>query len=227
MLRPFSVVIKGNTPPGELLERPFLSGYSGYMFNSIRGIITEKHADFLYILSGGIEWDITVPATDMARLPPAGSEGRVFTWLYHRGDDPMRLFGFSDDKRRITFLELLKVAGIGPKGAIRIMGGIGQEEMEQALEDEDIGRLETVPGLGRKTAQKMILALKGRLTRLPEAPRTSYGELAEALIGMGYDRKAVIDALAKAEAALEPGMPEAERETTLFKQAIKYLSSGM
>jgi Holliday junction DNA helicase RuvA len=139
----------------------------------------------------------------------------------------MRLFGFSDDKRRITFLELLKVEGIGPKGAIRIMGGIGQEEMEQALENEDISRLEAVPGLGKKTAQKMILALKGRLTRIPEAPRTSYGELAEALIGMGYDRKAAIDALAKAEAALEPGIPEAERETTLFKQAIKYLSGGM
>jgi Holliday junction DNA helicase RuvA len=197
------------------------------MFNSIRGIITEKHADALYILSGGIEWDITVPATDMARFPPAGSEGRVFTWLYHRGDDPMRLFGFSDEKRRSTFGELLKVEGIGPKGAIRIMGGIGQEEMEQALEAEDLSRLEAVPGLGKKTAQKMILALKGRLTRFPEVPRTSYGELAEALIGMGYDRKAAIDALAKAEAALEPGIPEADREKILFKQAIMYLSSGM
>ncbi|MDR1108007.1 MAG: Holliday junction branch migration protein RuvA [Spirochaetaceae bacterium] len=197
------------------------------MFNSIRGIITEKHTDAVFILSGGIEWDITVPATDIARLPPAGSEGRVFTWLYHRGDDSMRLFGFSDDKRRLTFLELLKVEGIGPKGAIRIMGGIGQEELELALEKEDLSRLEAVPGLGKKTAQKMILALKGRLIRIVEPPRTSYGELAEALIGMGYERKAAIEALGKAEVALEPGIPEAEREKQLFKQAIRYLSSGL
>jgi Holliday junction DNA helicase RuvA len=197
------------------------------MFNSIRGIITEKHSDALCILSGGIEWDITVPATDIARLPPAGSEGRVFTWLYHRGDDPMRLFGFSENKRRLTFLELLKVEGIGPKGAIKIMGGIGQEDLEQALEQEDLSRLESVPGLGKKTAQKMLLALRGRLTRMEESPRTSHGELAEALIGMGYERKAAIEALGKAEAVLEPGAPEAEKEKQLFKQAIRYLSGGI
>jgi Holliday junction DNA helicase RuvA len=196
------------------------------MFNSIRGIITEKHTDAVYILSGNLEWDITVPATDINRLPPAGEEGRVFTWLYHR-EDQMRLFGFSDDIRRSTFLELLKVEGIGPKGAIKIMGGIGQEELEQALDNEDLGRLEAVPGLGKKTAQKMILALKGRLTSPTEAPRTSYGELAEALIGMGYDRKAAIEALNRAETVLTPGIPETEREKQLFKQAIMYLSSGI
>ncbi|MDR2068599.1 MAG: Holliday junction branch migration protein RuvA [Spirochaetaceae bacterium] len=196
------------------------------MFNSIRGIITEKHADALYILSGNMEWDITVPATDISRLPPVGEEGRVFTWLYHR-EDQMRLFGFSDDKRRSTFLELLKVEGIGPRGAIKIMGGIGQEELELALENEDIGRLEAVPGLGKKTAQKMILALKGRLTSPAEAPRTSYGELVEALIGMGYDRKAAAEALGRAEAALTPDISEAEKEKQLFKQAIMYLSSGI
>jgi Holliday junction DNA helicase RuvA len=196
------------------------------MFNSIRGVITEKHSDTLYILSGGIEWDITVPATDIARLPPVGTEGRVFIWFYHR-EDQMRLFGFSDDKRRNTFVELLKVEGIGPKGAVKILGGIGQDELEHALENEDISRLEAVPGLGKKTAQKMILALKGRLVRETEIPRTSYGELTEALIGMGYDRKAAIEALGKAEAALEPGIPEAEKEKQLFKQAILYLSSAM
>jgi Holliday junction DNA helicase RuvA len=196
------------------------------MFNSIRGIITEKHADVLSILSGNLEWDITVPSTDINRLPPVGEEGRVFTWLYHR-EDQLRLFGFSDAKRRSTFLELLKVEGIGPKGAIKIMGGIGQEELEQALENEDLGRLEAVPGLGKKTAQKLILALKGRLISPAEAPRTAYGELAEALIGMGYDRKAAVEALGKAEASLTPDIPEAEREKQLFKQAIMYLSSGM
>ncbi|MDR2402550.1 MAG: Holliday junction branch migration protein RuvA [Spirochaetaceae bacterium] len=195
------------------------------MFNSIRGIITEKFEDTLYILSGGTEWDISVPSTDLSSLPPAGEEGRVFTWLYHR-EDQMRLFGFADPLRRGTFLELLKVEGIGPRGALRIMGGIGQEELEQALEAEDLARLEAVPGLGKKTAQKMILALKGKLARGPAASGTvsAYGELTEALVGMGYDRRSVAEALAAAEAALPPGIGGAEKEKALFKQAIVLLS---
>jgi Holliday junction DNA helicase RuvA len=118
------------------------------MFNSIRGIITEKLADTVRLLTGGVEWDIAVPATDIGALPPVGEEGRLFTWLYHK-EDMMRFFGFADEKRRATFLELLKVEGIGPRGAIRIMGGIGQGELERALEDEDLARLEAVPGLGK------------------------------------------------------------------------------
>jgi Holliday junction DNA helicase RuvA len=195
------------------------------MFNSIRGRITEKTGDALHVDTGGVEWDIAVPATDLDRLPPEGKEGRVFVWLYHR-EDQMKLYGFADDIRRATFLELLKVEGIGPKGALKILGGISQEELERALEAEDLGRLEAVPGLGKKTAQKMILALRGKLAHVQAASQTAspYGELAEALGGMGYDRRAATDALAKAEAALPPGLNDTEKEKALFKQAIIYLS---
>jgi Holliday junction DNA helicase RuvA len=139
----------------------------------------------------------------------------------------MRLYGFADAGRRATFLELLKVEGIGPKGALKILGSISQEELERALEAEDLGRLEAVPGLGTKTAQKMILALRGKLTRAsaPGGGASPYGELAEALAGMGYDRRAAADALARAEAALPPDLSGAEREKALFKQAIIYLSN--
>jgi Holliday junction DNA helicase RuvA len=195
------------------------------MFNSIRGTITEKLSDTLHIATGGVEWDISVPATDLDTLPPVGEEGRVFLYLIHR-EDQMKLFGFADEQRRATFLELLKVEGIGPRGALKIMGGIGQEELERALEAEDLGRLEAVPGLGKKTAQKMLLALKGKLamTRPGQPATTPYGELAEALAGMGYDRRAAADALARAETALTPGLSGAEREKALFKQAILFLS---
>ena len=195
------------------------------MFNSIRGTITEKLSDSVYILCGGIEWDISVPATDIARLPPVGEEGRVFTWLYHR-EDQMKLYGFASQERRATFLELLKVEGVGPKGALKIMGGIGQEELERALETEDISRLEAVPGLGKKTAQKMILALRGKLAAVRSLPKTPYGDLVEALAGMGYDRRSAAEALAKAEAELPPGVSGEEKEKLLFKQAIVYLSSS-
>jgi Holliday junction DNA helicase RuvA len=194
------------------------------MFNSLRGIITEKFSDTVRIATGGIEWDVAVPATDVSRLPPVGEEGRVFVWLYHR-EDQMRLYGFADEPRRSTFLELLKVEGVGPRGALKIMGGIGQEELERALETEDLARLEAVPGLGRKTAQKMILALKGKL-RIAAAPEAAspYGELVNGLAEMGYDRRAAAEALAKAAADLPPGLGGAEGEKILFKKAIVYLS---
>ena len=195
------------------------------MFNSILGTITEKLSDSVYVRCGGIEWDISAPSTDIARLPPVGEEGRVFTWLFHR-EDQMKLYGFAAEERRATFLELLKVEGIGPKGALKILGGIGQEELEMALETEDLARLEAVPGLGKKTAQKMILALKGKLASLKAAPETPYSDLVEALAGMGYDKRAAAEALARAEKALPPGVTGAEKEKLLFKEAIVYLSGS-
>jgi Holliday junction DNA helicase RuvA len=207
------------------------------MFNSIRGTITEKLADTLRIATGGVEWDITAPAIDLGNFPPAGEEGRVFLWLYHH-EDQMKLYGFASEKRRATFLELLKVEGIGPKGAVRIMGGINQEELEKALDAGDLGRLEAVPGLGKKTAQKMILALKGKLALSQNASsvETAYAELLEALAGMGYDRRAAADVLVRAEVSVlaaarssakpgtEAGLSPAEKEQRIFKQAIVYLS---
>ncbi|MDR2193099.1 MAG: Holliday junction branch migration protein RuvA [Treponema sp.] len=202
------------------------------MFNSIRGTVTGKRNDILYLTTGGVEWDITVPATDNARLPPVGETATVWTWLYHK-EDSMRLFGFAGEMRRSTFLELLKVEGIGPKGAIKIMGGIEQEELEHALDSEDLGRLEKVPGLGKKTAQKMLLALKGKLAHTPAAAAETvspYADLVEALAAMGYDKRAAAEAISKAEAglradgALDGSLAISEKEKLLFKQAILYLS---
>ena len=194
------------------------------MFNSIRGIITEKLIDSVCLLNGGIEWEIAVPATDISRLAPLGEEERLFTWLYHK-EDQMKLYGFAEAGRRATFMELLKVEGIGPRAALKIMGGIGQEELEKALENEDLNRLEAIPGLGKKTAQKMILALKGKLVRAEDAPASPYSDLVEALAEMGYERRIAAEALNKAEAELPPGITDADKEKLLFKQAIVYLSS--
>lgn len=193
------------------------------MFNSISGTITEKLTDSVYIISGGIEWDISAPAIDIAKLPEAGEQGRIFTWLYHR-EDQMKVFGFADPGRRSVFLELIKVEGIGPKGALKILGGIDQDDLEKALETEDIGRLEAVPGLGKKTAQKMILALKGKLASAKTLTAVPGNELAEALAGMGYDRRAAAEALSKAEKETAPDIKGAEREKLVFKTAIVYLS---
>ncbi|MDR0410661.1 MAG: Holliday junction branch migration protein RuvA [Treponema sp.] len=195
------------------------------MFNSIQGVITEKRTDTLLILTGGVEWDLIIPATDNVALPDAGETGRVWTWLYHK-EDSMRLFGFCSEARRNTFLELLKVDGIGPKGAVKIMGGISQEELENALDSEDVGRLEKVPGLGKKTAQKMLLALKGKLShaQVPGGTISPYADLVEALAAMGYDKRAIVDAIAKSSTDLPPSLNAAEKEKELFRQVIQYLS---
>jgi len=194
------------------------------MYNSIRGIITAKIADTLHIETGGVEWDIAIPATDLSALPPEGETGRVFTWLYHK-EDQMRLFGFADETRRATFLELLKVEGIGPRGALKIMGGIGQTELETALENEDLSRLEAVPGLGKKTAQKMLLTLKGKLAFSKEtAAAGPYAELSEALVEMGYDKRQAVQALKQAESELPSNLNGTEKEQELFKRAIVLLA---
>ncbi|MDR1837126.1 MAG: Holliday junction branch migration protein RuvA [Treponema sp.] len=194
------------------------------MFNSIRGIVGTKGSEAVFILSGDIEWEITMPVNDIRSLS-LNNECRVLTWLYHR-EDQMKLFGFTDERRRATFLELLKVEGIGPKGAIKIMGGISQDDLEQALENGDLARLEAVPGLGKKTAQKMLLSLKGKLVHRQDisAHASPYNDLVEALISMGYDRRAATEALSMADADIDAALADDVREKLLFKEAIVYLS---
>jgi len=197
--------------------------YNIHMLNSIIGIVNGKSPEAAYLLTGGLEWEIAMPLTDIEALPP-GAECRVFTWLYHR-EDAMRLYGFCGEARRNTFLELIKVEGIGPKGALKIMGGIKQEELERALETDDIARLEAVPGLGKKTAQKMLLALKGKIVSAASpAAETPYADLVQALIEMGYDKKSAIEALSRSEQNLPAGIDASEKEKLLFKKAIVFLS---
>jgi len=195
------------------------------MFNSIQGSVNGKSADTAFILTGGVEWEISMPSLDMESLPSIGADCRVFTWLYHR-EDMMKLYGFSDETRRNTFLELLKVEGIGPKGALKIMGGIRQDDLERALEAGDLARLEAVPGLGKKTAQKMLLALKGKLVHAPSASPvvSQYGDLVEALAKMGYDKRAAAGAIASAEKDLPEGLSSDATEKLLFKNAIMRLT---
>jgi Holliday junction DNA helicase RuvA len=199
------------------------------MFNSLRGKVSGRQGDALCLLTGGVEWEIAMPGTDAAAVTAAGGEARVFTWLQHTEKD-MRLFGFESAARRSAFLELQKVDGIGPKAALKIMGGISQAELERALEDGDIARLEQVPGLGRKTAQKMVLALKGKLTSggtEKAAAGSPYGELADALAGMGYDRKAAAAALEQTAAEMKRGggaSDGAAAEAELFRLAILRLA---
>lgn len=163
------------------------------MFNSLNGIITGKFPQKLYIDTHGIEWDVTCPDSALEKLPDVGSEGRVFVWMQHT-DNLMNLYGFASDRDRSLFFDLLKVDGIGPKGAVKIMNNISTDQMISILENGDLGLLEKVPGVGKKTAAKMLLQLKGKLSLESETSVTvkktssPFADVINALVDMGYDK---------------------------------------
>jgi len=198
------------------------------MFNAIRGTLCYKGADSIRVDNNGIEWELSVPARSVDSFGRLGEETRALCWLLHR-EDQMRLFGFVSEAERAIFMELLTVDGIGPKQAIKILGGIGADDLERALDAEDLARLEAVPGLGKKTAQKLVFSLKGKLPSRDSTTRVEpagpHDDIVRALVDMGYDRRRAIDAIARMEA--KPGLPEAaaDRERELFRRVIVELSA--
>ena len=132
------------------------------MFNAVRGTLCHKGADTIRIDNNGVEWEFAVPARSVDSFGRLGDETRALCWLLHR-DDQMRLFGFVSEAERSVFIELMTVDGIGPKQALKILAGIGADDLERALDAEDLARLEAIPGLGKKTAQKLVFSLKGKL----------------------------------------------------------------
>ncbi len=200
------------------------------MFNSIRGELTEKRADSICIETSGVEWELSVPARSVDDFGTIGCEARAYTWLHHY-EDGMRLFGFPNEADRAVFHELMKVEGIGPKQALRILSGIRTESLESALEADDLSALQAIPGVGPKLASKMLLSLKGKIVRPGalssgrdggKAP-AEWADVARALADMGYDRKSAERAVAEAARAAAPG-PERERE--IFRKALLALSAG-
>jgi holliday junction DNA helicase RuvA len=206
------------------------------MFNSISGTVTGKTLSSIFIESSGIEWDILVSSISLDSFGSIGARARVFTWLYHR-EDAMRLFGFASSRERDLFLDLQKVEGIGPKQALKILSSITVPELEAALDGEDVSRLEAAPGIGKKTAQKMILALKGKLTRVDDTGKSrasdragEHEDIVRALTDMGFDRKAAIAAVEEiareiASSGTAPAHTDASAEQEIFRRAIIALSS--
>ena len=200
------------------------------MFNSLFGTITAKFPQTVYLETNGIEWDISVPDSSVDALPHVGEQGRVYTWLLHR-EDSMKLFGFASAEDRALFLDLLKVDGVGPKGALKILSSVSASELAGVLDGGDVGRLEKVPGVGKKTAQKMMLALKGKLTLSENTgstrgkQKTPYSDLVLSLANMGYDKSlaeqkvaAIAEQLAKDSSFA--GKSDKEKEEIIFRRAI-------
>lgn len=202
------------------------------MFNSLTGTITAKLPQTVHLDTSGIEWDLSVPDSSLDSLPPVGSQARIFTWMLHR-EDTMKLFGFASHQERSLFLDLLKVDGVGAKGALKIMSGISPQQLTQALDSEDLAQLERLPGVGKKTAQKMMLALKGKLSfgdsPVPRSAATNsrWQDVVQALVDMGYDKRDCEAVLARLEQELVPELKDkapSQQEEFLFRRAIVELA---
>ena len=195
------------------------------MINSLKGRVSGKEAGRFYLENSGIEWEIESSYATISLLPAEGMELRIYTYLYHR-EDAMRLFGFITEEERFLFLDLMKVNGIGPKQALRILSGTTVESFSRILENEDVDNLKRIPGLGLKTAQKIILTLKGKLTfhRETESAEKS-SDLVLALEEMGFDRKNAASVIKALEEELSrSGLAGEELERECFRQAIIRLS---
>lgn len=194
------------------------------MFNSISGILTGKGSNSVFIDTHGIEWEIFVTQFTLEKLN-VDEIVKLYTWLQHR-EDQMQLFGFYSIKERSMFLDLTKVEGIGPKQAMKILSGITPDNLEVALESGDIARLQSISGIGKKTAQKMTLALKGKLTLTNDGisssnATTEYEEIVRALVEMGYERKRCIEVVNKVALSMkENGKEPLKEESELFRLSI-------
>ena len=208
--------------------------YTNPMFNSLTGIITGKFPKQLLLDTHGIEWDLCVPDSNLELFPPVGSEAKVYTWLQHT-DVLMTLFGFASADERTLFLDLLKVDGVGPKGAVKIMSSASSSRLLEVLERGDVEMLEKIPGVGKKTAGKMMLQLKGKLTLSQtsnvvrvEKP-AAFADVIDSLASMGYDKRLVEQKVAVLAETLnaDPAFAsksQKEKEDLIFRRAIVELA---
>ncbi|RKX86952.1 MAG: Holliday junction branch migration protein RuvA [Spirochaetes bacterium] len=190
------------------------------MFNSISGIVTGKTKEKIFLQTNGIEWDILTTEKSLNKLPETGEKAKVFTYLHHR-EDQLKLFGFSTSGERDLFFDLIKVEGLGPKLAVKILSRIEVEAFIEALDTDDIETLSSIPGLGKKTAQKIILKLKGKLHITVQPWQAAEEDIVKALTGMGFDKKISRNAVKRALKGIKANtLNKDELEKELFTRAI-------
>jgi Holliday junction DNA helicase RuvA len=199
------------------------------MIGWLRGRLVEKHPDRLIVDVGGVGYEVHVPLSTFYTLPEPGArvELRIRT---HVREDQIALFGFSAALEQQLFDRLIGVSGIGPRLALAVLSGIEPDDLVRAVRAADIARLTGIPGIGKKTAERIVLELKDKLPAgaapVPAgavpAPAASdqRADLISALVNLGYQRQAAERAV---DAALEALGPGAAFEAAL-RQALRGLS---
>jgi Holliday junction DNA helicase RuvA len=199
------------------------------MIAFLRGRVIDKQPNRIIVDVQGIGYDVHVPLSTFYEVGDAGAEVALKVYTHVR-EDTLQLFGFLTDLERQLFERLIAISGIGPKVAIAVLSGMEPRDLLAAVQRGDVARLTSIPGIGKKTAERIVLELKDRLTRLSlpqpaETPAGSSGidhlrvDLLSALENLGYHRtqadKAVESIVtATPDATFEQALKSALRELT-------------
>jgi len=198
------------------------------MIGRIAGVLLEKQAPDLLVDVGGVGYEIQAPLTTVFQLPPPGSKVELFTHLVVR-EDAHLLFGFAKRSDRRLFRELIKVSGIGPKLALAILSGMDTDGFARCVRDGDAAALVRLPGVGKKTAERLLIEMRDRLAdwsvdglrvdagaaTLPGVVSGAQQEAESALIALGYKPQ---EAAKMVLAASKAGAATAEE---LIRAALK------
>ncbi len=192
------------------------------MIAHLRGKLLAKHPNQAIVETGGVGYDLTISVPTFSDLPGVGSEVALHVHTHVR-EDIIALYGFLQSAEKRLFEKLITVSGIGPKLAITILSGMAAEDMINAIRGNDIARLTRIPGIGKKTAERMVLELRDKLPvekhgEVAAAPTLSAVEedVLSALVNLGYQRAAAEKALASIS---KNGQFDA-----MFRQALAALS---
>ena len=200
------------------------------MIGRIRGELAEKNPAQVLILAGGVGYEIRIPLSAFDDLPDIGDELELHTHLAVR-EDAQELFGFPDARDKQAFRHLIKVNGVGPRIALALLSGMSAGELAAAVQGGDVSRLSGVPGIGRKTAERMVVELRDRLddggvVQLPaEAGRPAAAggrEAEDALVSLGYKQQQAARMIARIRRE-HPGQAETE---DLIRLALKGMATG-
>jgi len=176
------------------------------MIGQLRGQLIQKKPNVLLLDVQGVGYEVFIPLTSFYELPSEGNEVTLKIHTHVR-EDTLTLFGFLSQREKDFFLKLVSISGIGPKLAISILSGAQVEELAQAIASGNLARLTSIPGVGRKTAERVVLELKSQVTPflLPEqieaakeanAPTALEEDILSALTNLGYPRSNAEKALA-------------------------------
>lgn len=165
------------------------------MISRLRGIVLEKNPPLVVLDIQGVGYEAHVSMQTFYTLPAVGEEVQLYTQLVVR-EDAHLLFGFSSREERETFQALVKVSGIGAKSALGILSALTSDELATAIANEDIKRLTAAPGIGKKTAERLVLELRGKLvgnnhndSLLIPAVNSQHDDIINTLIALGYSDK--------------------------------------
>ena len=171
------------------------------MIGKLTGILSDKNPPEVIVDCGGVGYEVNVPMSTFFNLPASGEKVSLLTHFVVR-EDAQILYGFGTAAEREAFRQLIKISGVGPRTALSVLSGMSVTELAQAITSQEPGRLVKVPGIGKKTAERLLLELKGKLGAdlgpLPAgavATSDAHSDIQQALLALGYNDKEAAAAL--------------------------------